>query len=355
MKDELAEALVAAVMKWEPEQVREYVPRLQSLASVKYDEYGGYAPGEKFLESLASWLRQFSIEERRVALRFVLDDLIFVSRAELDHTVSLAYPHVIRPMALRVASSRTGIEAYRVATLASTPEFRGFQRRILVLGLSDGARLDRLRRSSLLSHEQFFPAELGDDAAKRALDALCNAVEQLKLGGDCLFEYVLLVDDFYGTGRTLIRTDEGKRKGRLLRVRGHLEQLVSDGVLRADHGTSILVYVASARALEHVRRELADEQISWPIQALQLIPDDAVVIDTGVAALCRSFYDPILTDSHKGEASMGYHGAALPLVLEHNAPNDSISILWADTRGREGGLQKRALFPRYERHHADRP
>ena len=47
--------------------------------------------------------------------------------------------------------------------------------------------------------------------------------------------------------------------------------------------------------------------------------------------------------------------AALPVVLHHNTPNNSISLLWADTTDREDGSKRHALFPRYERHHADRP
>jgi hypothetical protein len=41
-------------------------------------------------------------------------------------------------------------------------------------------------------------------------------------------------------------------------------------------------------------------------------------------------------------------------VLFHNTPNNSVCILWADTTDRDEGQNRRALFPRYERHRADR-
>jgi hypothetical protein len=49
MRDELAERLLAAVMHWEEEQVVEVGGQLQALARHKYDRYGGFRPGERFL------------------------------------------------------------------------------------------------------------------------------------------------------------------------------------------------------------------------------------------------------------------------------------------------------------------
>jgi hypothetical protein len=55
------------------------------LARYKYDEYQQYAPGRRFIESLALWLRQLQSEaERRTAYEFVRRRLIFVSTAESD-------------------------------------------------------------------------------------------------------------------------------------------------------------------------------------------------------------------------------------------------------------------------------
>lgn len=65
-------------------------------------------------------------------------------------------------------------------------------------------------------------------------------------------------------------------------------------------------------------------------------------------------FDPVTVDDSKGEAPIGYHDCALPLVLCHNTPNNSVCLLWMDTREIEGSRKLRALFPRYERHHPER-
>jgi hypothetical protein len=71
--------------------------------------------------------------------------------------------------------------------------------------------------------------------------------------------------------------------------------------------------------------------------------------------------DPSLKNEHIEEggtddASLGFAGCALPLVLEHNTPNNSVALLWAETPGADarGGEPPRnamrPLFRRRERH-----
>jgi hypothetical protein len=47
---------------------------------------------------------------------------------------------------------------------------------------------------------------------------------------------------------------------------------------------------------------------------------------------------------------LGYKECALPLILEHNTPNNSISLLWAETTGAHGAHAMRPLFRRVTRH-----
>ena len=42
----------------------------------------------------------------------------------------------------------------------------------------------------------------------------------------------------------------------------------------------------------------------------------------------------MLEDEHKKRAARGYKECALPVVLYHNSPNNSVSPLWADSTGR---------------------
>ncbi len=46
----------------------------------------------------------------------------------------------------------------------------------------------------------------------------------------------------------------------------------------------------------------------------------------------------------------GYGYCGLPLVLEHNTPNDSLPIIWAETPGSNGQHAMRPLFRRRQRH-----
>ena len=58
MRDDLAERVLAHVMSWDSAQITKFGACLQDLARYKYDEYEGFGPGEKFVESLAAWLWQ---------------------------------------------------------------------------------------------------------------------------------------------------------------------------------------------------------------------------------------------------------------------------------------------------------
>ena len=100
---------------------------------------------------------------------------------------------------------------------------------------------------------------------------------------------------------------------------------------------------------------MAAAGLGWRLEVIHTIPSACKVMDPALRQFFERYYDPILDDDHKGRAVFGFRDVGLPLVLSHNTPNDSVAILWADTTRREGGRGMHALFPRYERHHADRP
>ena len=53
MKEALAEKLLAKVLGWGPTDVAKERPRLQAMASFKYDSYEQFSPGLRFLEILS--------------------------------------------------------------------------------------------------------------------------------------------------------------------------------------------------------------------------------------------------------------------------------------------------------------
>ncbi len=133
MKDQLAEELLAKVMGWKsPQDFVEHGLPLQAIAAYKYDEYQQFSPGMRFIESLALWLGQFeTIEQRRAALKFIRDRLVFISSAELNHLVSISYPDHIRPFLLSKAASESGLMKWHRGKVANSLEFRARERRCL--------------------------------------------------------------------------------------------------------------------------------------------------------------------------------------------------------------------------------
>jgi hypothetical protein len=358
VNDELAEELLSTIMGWDQEQLAEHGQNLQALAQVKYDEYEGFGPGERFLESLARFLYQFdSIEQRRLAVNFVLNQVVFVSKAELDHLIGLVYPDIVRPLIRERVASEIGIPPPHVKSITRHVAFRELQRKTLVVGLADGARLERLRRASPeLSHEQFYlVADVSPEVGKDMCKELDKALTKLQLPGPAKFRQVLLVDDFYGSGFTLIRkTDEGW-KGKLIDARDNLARLKEAGTLTPDCGVTVVVYIASQIAHDYVREQMTAAGLNWSLRVVQVLGNDSRVSDPDVIRLCQEFWDPILKDEHKGSAPLGFRDVALPLVLFHNTPNNSVCILWADTSEVDDSLRRQALFPRYERHSPARP
>ena len=83
----------------------------------------------------------------------------------------------------------------------------------------------------------------------------------------------------------------------------------------------------------------------------------SVDADEAMLSICDRYYDDHLYQRLKehcdeaGQTNMkrGYADCALPVILEHNTPNNSVSILWAETAGKSGHKMT-PLFRRRDRH-----
>jgi hypothetical protein len=360
MRDDLAEKVLAHVMSWDSAQIAQFGACLQDLARYKYDEYEGFGPGEKFVESLAAWLWQLEPGERADAIHFVLTSLVFVSRLELDHVIGMVYPDVIRPILIRRAAQELSLPPYKVAKITASREFRELERKTLVLGLADGSRLDRLRRASpKLSHEQVYLApEIGDDTRQSMHQKLTEALQKRDLDGPAEFRQVILVDDFSGSGYTLLHWEKGRWDGKLVRLKKHLNELITDKLVASDAAVCLILYLASASAYCTLKERIDRARFGWDLEVVQILPDFLSQNGKSIAALSQKYFDPVLRDEHKdkgGNPALGFGGVALPVVLHHNTPNNSVGLLWADTSERDDGANRRALFPRRERHNPERP
>ena len=252
--------------------------------------------------------------------------------------------------------------SYKVAKIAASREFHELERKTLVLGLADGSRLDRLRRASpKLSHEQVYLApEIGEDTRQSMRQKLTEALQKLSLGGPAEFRQVILVDDFSGSGYTLLHWSEekGRWEGKLVRLKKHLDELITDRLVASDAAVCLVLYLASAPAYCTLKERINRAKLGWDLEVVQILPDLLSQNGKSIAALSQKYFDPVLRDEHKdkgGDPALGFGEFALPLVLHHNTPNNSVGLLWADTSERDDGAHRRALFPRRERHNPERP
>ena len=368
MKKELAEALLAKTMNWTDAQKAAERARLESFAAYKYDEYQQFVPGRRFVESLALWLLQFNAgAEREVAYEFVCRRLVFISSAELNHLVELTFPTKIRSRLIADAADDSDIDPIRLKAVMASEAYRARLRRTLILGLSDGARTDQFRRFNPLSisHEQVFHAyDVSNAKADGLVGKLKQDLEQITgetpLDDDASFQYVVLLDDFTASGTSYIRKDDELGwDGKIPRIICELERADGLGGAIASSGVKILVvfYVAAEQAVQYINERLPELKFSkgkiefevvHPLSAetkLSSLRDKAIL---DLANKPENF-DPSADDEHAavGGASkrFGYAECRLPLVLDHNTPNHSIFLLWA-----EDVHTVRGLFPRVSRH-----
>ncbi|MFZ5631551.1 MAG: phosphoribosyltransferase-like protein [Bacillota bacterium] len=373
MRDVLAERLLAEVMKWTPEDVAINRPDLQALATFKYDEYQQFSPGIRFVESLALWLNQFETdEERKIAYKFVRSRLVFISNSEMQHLVTIAFPDFIRPFLIYQTSKILNMPDRFVAKIANTNEYRILLRQSLFLGLSDGAHIDIFRRSNPeISHEQVWqayeiPAEKIDSLICELSSELETLLHRKPIDNEKKFKMIFLLDDFSGSGisyfRKEINGDNIKYKGKIYKILSNLND--SQGELKKlvdleDLYFCIVLYVATEKSVSYLKKYIDEwlkennSPIKFKVFVIQQIPDLVLLNnheDEGFISLLQKYFDPSIIDKHysKGrhdEPYMGFDQCALPVVLNHNTPNNSVPLLWF-----EDNRKYRGLFPRVSRH-----
>jgi hypothetical protein len=367
VKEELAEALLAKVMGWGAAEVAQQRAVLQDLAHYKYDEYQQFGPGQRFIESLALWLRQFDPGvARTAAYQFVRHRLVFISNAEMDHLVASAFPTIIRPWLIEKAARESGIPRHQVKKIANAEAYRRLLRQTLFLGLSDGAHTDRFRRANReISNEQIwhaydFSAEKASDFARKLKKDLTELLGRESTDHETKYRAVCLLDDFTASGRTYLREEDGQANGKIAKIYTKLKDPGSEyaGFVAQDEvDLLIVIYVAAEQAVVHLTYELPRLLALDAGRVLYVVhrlpgetrvesPDDRAFIDL---VEDDRYFDTSADDEHGaigGESvRYGFAGCRLPIVLSHNTPNNSLFLLWA-----EAGYRVRGLFPRVSRH-----
>lgn len=205
MKRELALQLLETILPGigDEGQTATLFRELQFLADYKYNKYEMYYPGRQFLEHLYLWLGQFEEAERLDAITFVRRELIFISRAEFQQLSQILYHDKIRRQQLQVAAAMSKLPSFRVRSIRDSVEFARVTRASLYVGMSDGARIDYIRRHNLdINNEQVLPYyRVAPDKVVELLTNLRKAVADAAARFRCLF----LLDDFCGSGKTSLR------------------------------------------------------------------------------------------------------------------------------------------------------
>lgn len=364
MKIALAEKLLVKVMDWTTDEVAEERPLIQAMAKLKYDEYQQFSPGIRFTESLARWLSQFEPVERRGAYAFIKSNLIFISSEQMSHLVNICFPMKINPWLLEKASKEVGLPGYFVKKIGESKEYAEIKRKSLFLGISDGAKIDQLRRLSGISNEQVFSSYYISVEKK---NDLLKELENEGLSGK--FNSVYLIDDFTGSGLSYARVEDGKSTGKIIKflklvfnigVDPDIHSALPDLINVKEADFHILFYIAKESALVYLRNEIQrwkdsnSLNFSFSVDAIQAIGDnykDSTLLNEQIVNLSKKHITKKIIDRHykKGkhdEFYLGFDECALPLVIHHNTPNNSLPILWWYPEDEEF----RGLFPRVTRH-----
>ena len=387
MNSNLASLLLSSVMSWDYVGLNSERPELEFMGSMKYDAYDRFMPGTRFMSSLVQWLNQFDEEDRATVLNFVKKKLVFISSPQMNYLVDLLYDSKIRPILLRKATENAQTPSYILCNKKVQKQFEIEKRSSLVVGLSDGAHTDILRRSAGFSNEQVLTNYYPD--GKKLKDMLKDLREDKKLEGvgNVYFRNIFLIDDFTASGKSFVRYDEKakKFKGKLSKIidelyatniepteeekkKGKKEELHMSYLLDANQPEihiDILFCMATQKAEDNIRKSLDDflekrsyGKIRYHIHVVQKLDESLSRDITGDPDLMRVLEKPkYLHQNLKDDTAykvgsvnrpyLGFDECALPVVLSHNTPNNSLPILWQDT---DDEKQFKGLFPRISRH-----
>jgi hypothetical protein len=358
MRINLAEQLLAKTLNWTQEEISVERKLLQALGDFKYNDYQQFSHGIRFIESLMRWLKQFeTIEEKRIAYRFVKEKLIFISNEQMLHLVSIAFSEKVSPRIILKSAQELKLNPYHVAKIVSSAIYKANLRKTLFIGLSDGSRIDQFRRASQINNEQVSTTySISDLKSHEMIKELQEKYPDQK------FNSVFLIDDFTASGKSYFRGNE--KKGKIYKfLRDLFESDKLDGLIdKSSLDIHVLFYIATTYAKDKIESAIKEWQASHSFQftlsidAVQLIEENAkdnIVADQTFVDLCQKYFDAtdetIINRHYKVgkhlKPHLGFDECALPLVLNHNTPNNSLPLLWLPD-----DKNFRGLFPRVTRH-----
>ena len=377
MNSNLANQLLASIMKWDAPILASERAALEFMGSMKYDAYDRYMLGMRFMSSLVQWLNDIKEEDRDEAYKFIKEKLVFISSMQMNYLVDLLYDSKIRPILLDMSTVETGMPSYKCSSKVVRTRFEIEKRSALVIGLSDGAHTDILRRSAGFNNEQVLTNYYPDGKKlKDMLDEL-RKDQKLKEIENPFFRRIFLIDDFTASGKSFIRFDEsdGAYHGKLKRI---IDELCIKGYVEKEQKIEHLSYLlnpeqkiqidilfcmATEKARTNIKSSLDDylKSVNWQnkvefnIHIVQILEDKLSIdikTDKDLVKLLKKdehfVEECVISKSYKVGKNdnpwLGFDECALPVVLAHNTPNNSLPIIWQDAERFHG------LFPRISRH-----
>ena len=381
MKEALAERLLVRIMNWDYEAVDEKLPPILFMSSLKYDDYDNFFPGTRFLGSLSRWLYQFEdSEQKEKMLSFVTERLVFISSSQMSYLITLLYNTKILPSIIDDVAVATGDNKYHIRRIQNTDAFKKHKRMSLFIGLSDGAHMDIIRRTSGLNNEQVLNNYYPDNDKVEELQKKLDETDFL-LEGEKHFETLFLIDDFTASGTSFIRKKDDVFKGKIVKVFNNLFGLHpgdKDGNRDNSHSNlkklfrnkikiKILFCITTKKALKRIHDGIEQYisenpsindtwDITWGVDYVQLIDDDVsngVLNDSELLKIImkNEYCNPADYTKESFQAGahkqywLGFDECALPIVLSHNTPNNSLLTLWQTETEKI-----KSLFPRISRH-----
>ena len=380
MNKELALKILALVMMWDDEKAMDEFAWLSFIAAYKYDGYRGYNAGTRFIENLIVWLKQFSPKDRIVAYEFIRERIIYFAPREIERLIEKFMPETVQPHLIEKVALFHDIPKYKIWSKSDFENTYKIERRkTLFMGLSDGARIDVLRRinSEILSHEQIVIATQVNE--EKWGDLLENLREDLEEYGTentsgAKFNAVYLLDDFTASGTSILRDPDNTQifKGKLVRFLSSVKDVERKGSecpFSKNYKIYVHHYIGTEKAKQRIREVYSNAEGHLkckygPMQITfsygMLLPESIIVDKNSsepFATLCRDYYDSAIeakgkhsSQSGSTDKKFGYANCGLPVVFEHNTPNNSLSILHARTNTNNGQHNMRPLFYRRERH-----
>lgn len=375
MRNDIAQALMLNVLEGasfeEIDDARKY---FQNMAKYKYDDYQQYYPGMRFIERFALWLNQFENEDKKAALEFIRQKLIFISQAEMNLLVSSAFPDVIREHLVRDVALQIHEPEHKVGKILASDEYKKLLRQSLFCGMSDGAKIEFFRRSNagIISHEQIYQThELSDERAGKMKEKLVEDLKK-KLGvnevpeADQKFKRVFLLDDFSASGTSYLKfsSKNGVQEGKGKIAAFYKSVFQNEGLKEVFDLDKLKVYVILYLCTEQAKNQIETNFAELKSQhghkpeliCIHVIPNTdklSELKDADVIKLCNKekYYDADeLEDEHTRQGGnnvkLGFGNCALPVVLFHNTPNNSVPLLWSYDESEKF----KGLFPRIPRH-----